>query len=83
MSFDVVSVSLLAGSMSAVWFFSKAERAEKLRRRLPEALRGRGMEDPFYPFRRWTWSGVPGHWVTALLTSVVSVFVFGGMAVWV
>lgn len=83
MQIDLISAVGIASFFAAgVWFLSRPKRADDLRAYLPKMLRGRGTEDPFYPFRRWTWSGVPSHWRSALITSVIAAFVFGAMAIW-
>ena len=83
MTFDIVSVAGIVGfATAAMYFLSKARRADDLRARLPKWIRGRGTEDEFFPFRRWTWTVLPDHWVSALLTSVVGGIVFAALAVW-
>jgi hypothetical protein len=86
-NFDVVSVAGIAGfAAAAVFFLSRPKRADDLRSRLPKwipkRMRGRGTDDEFFPFRRWTWTVLPSHWVSALLTSVIGGMAFAVMAAW-
>jgi hypothetical protein len=46
-------------------------------------LGGRAYDDPFWPFRRWTWTTPPERWKKAVLTGLLFGLVgFPGMAVW-
>lgn len=87
MTFDIVAVGGMVGfAVAAGWFLSMPRRADELRARLPKwvpkSVRGRGTDDEFFPFRRWTWTVLPAHWVSALLTSAIGGVVFTGMAIW-
>lgn len=41
---------------------------------------GRVYEDPFYPFRRWTWTVLPQNWRERLFAALMAGFMMGGMA---
>ncbi|HEX7863216.1 MAG TPA: hypothetical protein VF773_23005 [Verrucomicrobiae bacterium] len=80
---DPVSVALIVGFIcAAAYFLQRPARADSFRAKLPKWLRGRGTEDPFYPFRSWTWTALPGHWLSAVITSAIAVIVFAAMATW-
>ena len=83
MSPDPISIGLILGAITAaIWFLPNPQRADSLRKRLPQWLQGRGTADPFYPFRSWNWTTLPAHWLSALLTSLIATLAFGSIALW-
>ncbi len=41
---------------------------------------GRGYDNPFYPYRRWTWTTPPRNWRERLLSSLINGLMTGGLA---
>jgi hypothetical protein len=83
MKVDPVTLGLIVGvATSAIYFLSRPTRADDLRRRLPVWMRGRGTDDPFFPFRIWRWNVLPSHWISSLVTSAVASLFFSALAAW-